>query len=78
MNRTEPRPLNERIGLHIKAARAIRGATQSDLSKATGIPLSTLRAYEQGKLPLPLDRLMKIADALDVDLSGLLPKRDAR
>ena len=63
----------EAIGRRIKAVRALRKVSQARLEEITRIPLGSLRAYEQGKTVPPIDRLITIATALEIEPSELIP-----
>lgn len=48
------------------------GYTVSDVSKITGISLSSLRGYLKGKTDIPSDKLIALSDALDCSCDFLL------
>lgn len=58
-------------GLALKALRADRGWTLSDVSAKTGLPVSSLSKMENGKIALTFDKLVRLSKALDVDIARL-------
>lgn len=60
-----------RPGAALKALRTERGWSLAEVSQRTGLPVSSLSKVENGKMELTLDRLMRIATALEVDIAGL-------
>lgn len=73
---TEDRP-HDREGRIFKAYRIKADITQSNLSKETGIPLSMIREYEQGRcLPGPA-RLILLVNRLGIPMAELSPKETA-
>lgn len=61
------------IGSRIKNAREGKRITQEELGKACGTTKQTIFKYETGLVTnIPLDRLEKIADALDVSPASLM------
>ncbi len=65
------------LGDRIKALRLKKGLNQEDLAKNSGLALSILSRYEQGKI-LDLNPwiLEKIANPLNVEPLELLPKNN--
>lgn len=57
--------------LQLARLRKARGMTQRDFSKASGVPLGTLRGWEQGVADVPLDAACKCAEALGCDVNEL-------
>jgi transcriptional regulator with XRE-family HTH domain len=57
----------------VKQLRLQRGLTQATLADASGIPLPTLRDYEQGKRDPLLSNAKKLARALGVSIDELAP-----
>ena len=65
-----------RIGETIKAARIKKGLTQKELGIACGLEKNiddTVRKWEADKKPVPIDRLRRLASALDLPLDDLIP-----
>ncbi len=58
--------------LKIKDIRAQKGLTQDDVVAKTGISKRTYVDYENEKTDIPLDKLRKIAIALEVSISDLI------
>jgi len=63
---------NERPGERIKALRIERKQTQEQLAKAAGISIGFLSDVETGKSQIGADKLLDIADTLDVSLDYLM------
>jgi len=66
------------LGSIVKSIRAERGWTLSEMSQASGIPLSTLSKIEHDKLTLTYDKLQQFSRALDIPLSALFAESRAR
>ena len=60
------------VGENIKRYRKLRKMKQIDLSKKTGITQNNISRYENGKVSPTMAVVMKIAEALGVDLSELV------
>ncbi len=60
------------IGQEIKKYREERKLTLKELSKKTGIKEKYLKKIEEGQTDYPLDKLLFIADALNLDIYSLL------
>ena len=59
----------------LKECRLKRGFTQKELADRSGIPLSLIQKYEQGRLNIDLAKLETIcalANALDCEISDVL------
>lgn len=56
---------------------ARRGKSQQDLAATLGISQPQLSKRLSGSVPIDVDELVKIAAALDVPLSALLPADQA-
>lgn len=63
-NRNDP-------GLAVRAARIEKGLTLRELAARTGLPFSTLSKLENGKMGMSYDRLVLLAQALDVEIGKL-------
>jgi len=61
------------LGGRLRKARRQKRWTRPDLNKATGIPVNTLRQYEEGRCLPSAPRLILLAKALDVDPAWLVP-----
>jgi transcriptional regulator with XRE-family HTH domain len=58
-------------GAALKELRTNRGWTLTEISDRTGIPISTLSKFENGKAELTTDRLLSISVALGVNIADL-------
>lgn len=61
-----------RYETNLGAVRRYRRMTQQQVSDETGIPLPTLRKWEQGHNSPPADALLKLADLYEADVDTLL------
>ena len=68
------------IGNKIKELRTNKKMTLRELSEGTGLSIGFLSQLERGLTSIATDSLMKIAEALDVDLNYFFanPKRKNR
>lgn len=70
-----------RPGAVLRSLRAKRGWTLGDVSKRTGLPVSTLSKVENDKMSLTYDKLVIISEGLDIDIGqlfgGEVPIEDA-
>ena len=64
-------PADNRLAEAVKRLRMARGWTMTELSERTGLSLSTLSKVERGKLSLTYDRLMQLAEGLQVEITEL-------
>lgn len=60
------------IGSNIRMVRKATGISQTELANRVGSDKSAISRYENGRQKLSLETLMRVADALDVDLVDLL------
>lgn len=60
---------NMLTGQKLKAIRALRGMTQSDLAEAAGVSPTAIAEYERGKRDLRTDTVRKLCDALGVTVT---------
>lgn len=58
-------------GAALRAIRVERGWSLSEVSKRTGLPLSSLSKIENDKMDLTLDKLLRITVALETDIGAL-------
>lgn len=69
--------LTTRYGDYIRECRIAAGLTQKQLGEACGYTgesaSATIRKWETEKNPVPLDRLRRLAAALNVSLDSLIP-----
>lgn len=64
----------ENIANRIKRFRKLKNMSQEDLANASGINISTIKKYECGNRNPKPDQVQKIADALGISISALLPR----
>ncbi|MGW8719696.1 helix-turn-helix domain-containing protein [Streptomyces althioticus] len=74
---TDPPPAwvltrRRQIGDRIRAARTSRKLSQEKLAETIGVDRKTVNRIEQGAHATSIDRLLLIADALDVPLRNLV------
>jgi len=69
----DKKQLNEYVGRRIKEERKKKKLNQKELAQKIGIQNSTLSQYEHGKSEPNQEMLFKIAQALDVNVSDLIP-----
>ena len=55
-----------------------RGWKQSDMARRLGVSQSTSSGYETGKIQVPVDTLLKLADIYDVSMDYLMGRTDER
>lgn len=64
------------VGERIKQARKLKGLTQKQLGELSETSEITVRQYELGKRQPRLEQLRRIASALDVEWTDLVPEQD--
>lgn len=70
-------PFNARqFGRNIERHRRKNGLTQHELAYALAVTQATIHNWEQGTSTPPLHRLYRLADALGVNVIGLLTETD--
>ena len=69
MSSTTPNPIDIAVGQRIRAVRELRGLTQTDLAKATGVTFQQIQKYERGTNRVSASRLMLISHALGQPVS---------
>lgn len=60
------------IGKQIRSIRITKQLTQKDLSKASGLDRTYISAVEQGKQNMTFGAIVKISDALDINVDDLI------
>lgn len=60
------------VGSRLRSLRKDRGLTLKQLSRASGIPVSTLSKMELGQATIGYDKIMSISIALEIDMSLVL------
>src|SRR5262245_65368138 len=68
--------LRQIVGERIRRQRMALGWTQQTLAKVTGIPYPTLSRIEHGEQSVLYERVIALADALDVSTDYLLNRTD--
>jgi transcriptional regulator with XRE-family HTH domain len=68
--------LRKIVGERIRRRRMALGWTQQELAKATGIPYPTLSRIEHGEQSVHYERVVKLADVLQVSTDYLLHRTD--
>ncbi|WP_419816588.1 helix-turn-helix domain-containing protein [Glacieibacterium sp.] len=58
-------------GAVIRSIRTERGWTLAEVSKRTGLPVSTLSKVETGKMSLSYEKLLRISHGLELDITRL-------
>jgi transcriptional regulator with XRE-family HTH domain len=71
-------PIEKAIGQRIARLRDRAGLTQAELAEKSGVQPETISRYEAGKLSIPLERLLLIAEAFGLRIQDLVftPSRD--
>jgi transcriptional regulator with XRE-family HTH domain len=62
---------NKELLLLIKNQRKVKGLSQTDMAKQLNIVLKTYQNIESGVTRLDIDRLMQIAQLIDLDLAAV-------
>lgn len=70
MNSSTPNPIDIAVGQRVRAMRELRGLTQTDLAKATGVTFQQIQKYERGTNRVSASRLMLISNALGQPVSA--------
>ena len=69
--------MTDEIAARIKEARIRKGYTQKKLGELCGYDASTadvaVRQWEMNRRPVPMDKLRKLAEVLDLTLDQLIP-----
>lgn len=60
-----------RPGAALKALRLQKGWSLTEVSRRSGLPISSLSKFENGKMDLTLDKVVRISAALDTDMAHL-------
>jgi transcriptional regulator with XRE-family HTH domain len=66
-----PKPAAAKPGTALRRLRLEHNWTLAEVSRMTGLPVSTLSKVENNKLSLSYDKLVRIAQGLDVDIARL-------
>ena len=62
----------------LQMLREERGWKQSDMARRLWVSQSTYSGYETGKIQVPVDTLLKLADIYDVSMDYLMGRTDKR
>lgn len=65
------------IGDNIRNIRKEKGYTQKHLAELSGIATITLQQYELGKREPKIEQLLKLSNALQIDINSLLEDTDS-
>jgi transcriptional regulator with XRE-family HTH domain len=60
------------MGGRLQQLRRARGLSQSQLARAAGVPVGSLRGWEQARRTMLVDAAVKLADALGCSLDELV------
>lgn len=74
---TEPETIAKLVGRRLRAARTREGMTVREAAEVIGMSHATLVKYENGSLPLPIDRAAALARAYNIPAATLLVEDDA-
>ncbi|HYD86134.1 MAG TPA: XRE family transcriptional regulator [Vitreimonas sp.] len=69
--------MQARPGAVVREERLRRGWTLADASARTGLPISTLSKVENDKISLSYDKLVRLSQGLEIDISRLFGGGDA-
>lgn len=69
-------PAAQQFGARLKARRKALGLTQTDIYKRTDITIGYLSTIERGRANPSLDLIVKLADAVDLDIWDLFRPTD--
>jgi len=72
MQQLETMDIYRQIGEKIRKLRLTKGLSQKDLAKYVGVTYQQIQNYEKGKSKIPVDRLIRIAEVLEVSLDYFL------
>jgi transcriptional regulator with XRE-family HTH domain len=70
-------PFYRELGLNIRAARSASGKSQSDVAEHIDVTFQQVQKYENGSNRIPVDRLVSLADYLEVPLSQFVAPSDS-
>ncbi|HLI66252.1 MAG TPA: XRE family transcriptional regulator [Caulobacteraceae bacterium] len=66
-----PKPAAAKPGTALRRLRLEQNWTLAEVSRRTGLPISTLSKVENNKLSLSYDKLVRISQGLDIDIAEL-------
>jgi transcriptional regulator with XRE-family HTH domain len=70
-------PFYRELGLNIRAARSASGKSQTDVAEHIDVTFQQVQKYENGANRIPVDRLVSLADYLEVPLSQFVAPSDS-
>jgi len=62
-------PVDNHLGARVRLARAERGISQTTLGESIGVTFQQIQKYERGTNRISASKLLRIAKALDKDIS---------
>ena len=65
----ESHPVDYHLGARVRLARAERGISQTALGESIGVTFQQIKKYERGTNRISASKLLRIAKALDKDIS---------
>lgn len=71
--RNKDKELQKEVGVRLAAARRARGWSQERLAEVLGVQPETVSRYETGAVPMSIAVLVRVAAALEVSPTVLLP-----
>lgn len=74
----EEKTIYSKLGHQISTTRKDLNVTQEQLAKKIGLTQPTLASYEIGRRKIPIPMLLKIVDALGVELDDFFPFMDKK
>lgn len=71
-------PVDVTVGTRIRFTRKLRNISQQALAKTIGVSFQQVQKYERGSNRVSASMLVRIADALEVDITDLFGRDTAR
>lgn len=65
--------VDQHVGRRIRGKRRALGLSEDDLAKALGVVRGVLEAYEQGRVRVPPEHLIRLSDIFGVPVSYFFP-----
>lgn len=69
-------PFYRELGRNLRLARSASGKSQSDIAEHIEVTFQQVQKYENGTNRIPVDRLLRLADYLDVPVSQFIAPSD--
>lgn len=73
-----PDPIDVSVGTRIRLTRKLRRLSQQALAEGIGVTFQQVQKYERGVNRVSASMLLRIAEVLDVEISDLFGRADAR